>query len=96
MGELNVTVMMAASAVALSARSGQVTQHDVEDLRVKTEELLGRDDPMRGPILTFASMYEVHRRDREAVRALGEDLWRAIGWGTATASTVPHRRDIDG
>lgn len=96
MGDMNVMVMMAASAVALSARSGQVTQHDVEDLRVKAEELLGRDDPMRAPILTFASMFEVHRRDRTALQRLGEDLWRAIGYSTAPAPRLPERRDIDG
>ena len=93
---LNVAVMMAASAVALSARVGMVTQHDVEDLRTKCEELLARDDPMREPILTFASMFEVHHRDRAQLRELGEDLWRAIGYGTAPAPLLRNRRDIDG
>ena len=97
MGEpLNVTVMMAASAVALKARHGGLTQHDVDDLRTKTEELMARDDPTRHPILTFATMYEEHRRNLEALRELGEDLWRAIGYATAPDRTLPERRDIDG
>ena len=93
---LNVAVMMAASAVALKARHGGLTLHDVDDLRVKAEELLARGDPMRTPILAFASMYEVLRRDPQPLRELGEDLWRAIGYATAPGPTLPERRDIDG
>lgn len=105
----NVTVLMAASAVAMKARDGgqsseregrarhsALTQHDVDDLRTKAEELLAHDDPFRAPVMTFASMYELERRNPAGLIAIGEDLWRAVQWATNPGPRLPERRDIDG
>jgi hypothetical protein len=93
---LCVPVLMSASAVALSARCGQVTAHDVDAMREQTEELLRPDDPTRPAIMAFASMYELVRRDPEALKALGEDLWRAVNYAVAPAPNPHWRADIDG
>lgn len=88
---------MAALAVALSARTGGLTLHMVDDMRTKAEELLARDDPLRSAILTFCTMYEQDSRDAAALAAHGEDLQRAVQWVTAPAPAPERvRRDIDG
>lgn len=66
--------LMAAFSTAMSARAGQVTPHQVDEMRIKAEELLDRDDPVRAHVLSFATMYEEHRNDAAAVKSLGETL----------------------
>lgn len=70
--------LMAAFSTAMSARAGQVTPHQVDEMRIKAEELLDRDDPVRGAVLSFATMYEAHRRDPEAIKSLGETLETSV------------------
>ncbi len=97
--------LFAAQAVALSARMGEVTLHAVDDLRTKAEELLPKGDPLRQAVLAFATMYEVHRRDKAALAAMGEALDRAVAEALrrqpVDPSTWPapvdlERRDIHG
>jgi hypothetical protein len=78
--------LFAAQTVAMNARMGSLTLHAVDDLRTKAEELLGKADPLRAAILTFATMYEVHRRDEAALASMGETLERAL----RVALDVPH------
>lgn len=78
--------LFAAQAVALSARVGELTLQAVDDLRTKAEELLGKGDPLRAAILTFATMYEVHRRDKAALASMGETLEAAL----RVSLDVPH------
>lgn len=96
-GGFNVSVMMAASAVALKAQHGGLTLHDVDDLRTKAEELLAKDDPFRPAVMTFATMYEQNRRNPAALAELGADLWRAVHYITAPPPPATReRKDIDG
>jgi hypothetical protein len=90
--------LMAALSVALNARTNQLTQNVVDDMRTKAEELLPRDHAAYGAIMNFATMYELHRRDVPVLAELGDQLQRAIDWATAPAPTpaLPYRRDIDG
>ncbi len=92
---LCLPVLMSALAVALSARTGGLTPHAVDAMREQAEELMGRDDPTRPAIMAFASMYELVRRDAEALRELGEDLKRAVNYAVASLPTQS-RADIDG
>lgn len=87
---------MAAFAVAMSAKMGQLTIHAVDDMRARAEELLDRTDPVRSDILNFATLYELHARDKAALELLGENLRRAIDYATAPAPRVGFRSDIDG
>lgn len=91
-----VPALMAAQAVALSARTGSLTQHAVDDMRTRAEELLGRDDPMRAAVLAFATQYELHRRDPYALQKLGEALERALRGALSLDQVLRERRDIDG
>jgi hypothetical protein len=97
MGDQHVAALMAAYAVAMCARTRQLTSHEVEDMRVKAEELLLRDHPAYPIIMTFCTMYEVDRRDKDAVAALGEDLERGLRHAVwQPEHPMPERRDIDG
>lgn len=78
-GDSLVPALMAAQSVALSARTGQLTLHQVDDARTRAEELLPRDHPVRAAILTFATMYEQDRRDAHQIRKQGEYLQDALG-----------------
>lgn len=91
-----VPALVAAQAVALSARTDGLTMHAVDDMRTKAEELLARDDPMRGAMLAFATQYEALRRDPYALRLLGEALERALAEALALGPAPARpRRDID-
>ncbi|MES2667435.1 MAG: hypothetical protein V4712_15155 [Pseudomonadota bacterium] len=92
----SLPVIFAAKAVAGSARCGGLTQHMVDDLRTKAEELLARGDALRLEVLAFATMYEEHRWDAYAMEKLGESLDRAVHEAlNPTAPPLRHRRDID-
>lgn len=89
--------LFAAQAVAMSARTDGLTLHAVEDMRTKAEELLMRDDPLRAAVLTFASMFEVHHRDKAALADLGVSLELAVAQSIAPVRPeLRWRADIDG
>lgn len=90
-------VLMAAKTAALCARTNALTAHCVEDMRVKAEELLGRDDPLRPACILFATKFEELQRDAYALRMLGEALDREIDLALGIGTVAPrYRRDIDG
>lgn len=92
-----VSVLMAAKAVALSARTDGLTPHAVEDMRTRAEELLARDDALRPACIRFATMFEEYRRDAYALRMLGEELEREIEAALGLTPPAPRlRRDLDG
>lgn len=94
---VHMPALFAAQAVALSARTGSLTQHAVDDLRTKAEELLPRGDDLRSEILSFATKYEELRRDAYAVEKLGETLERALAASlNPDRAAARERRDIDG
>lgn len=89
--------LMAAKSVALSARTGCLTLHAVEDMRTRAEELLPRGDALRAAVLSFATMYEQYRRDPDALVKLGEGLDRDIDCAIGLQRPeLRARRDIDG
>ena len=89
--------VFAAQAVAMSARCNSLSAMAVHDLCSKAEELLPRGDDLRCAVLSFATMYEVHRRDEYALRLLGEQLEAAVHVHLHPQSRpAPFRRDIDG
>ena len=91
------TVLFAATAVALTARTGGLTQNAVDDLRTKAEELLDRGDDLRLAVLSFATMWEEYHRDPYALEKLGEALGRAVDQAlNPAARPARERRDIDG
>lgn len=92
-----LSVLFAATAVAGSARTGGVTQHMVDDLRTKAEELLDRGDDLRLAVLAFATMFEEYRYDAYAMTKLGETLDRAVHVAlNPEARPARERRDVDG
>ncbi len=97
MGDDHTAALMAAFAVAMNARTNQLTQHLVDDMRAKAEELLPREHQAYPLILGFATQYELHRRDPEALATLGETLQHGIRLAVAPASPeLPFRSDLDG
>jgi len=89
--------MTAALSVAMSARTGSLTQHAVDDLRTKGEELLPRGDDLRSAILSFATRYEQLKRDQVALKYLGEELQAALAKTlNPDQPALRERRDIDG
>lgn len=90
-----------AQAVAMSARTNQLTRHAVDDLRTVAEETLPKDDSsggdLRRAILTFATGYEVLRHDAYGLAKLGEQLEEALhrAIGIVRPELRP-RSDIDG
>lgn len=90
-----LSALMAAHAVALSARTGSLTQHAVDEMRGRAEQVMGREDTMRAAILSFATMYEALRRDAYAVEKLGEQLEAALRSELSLTRTMRERRDLD-
>lgn len=90
-------VLMAAQAVAMSARTGSLTAHAVDAVRVQAEELLERGDDLRSAVILFATQFEQFRRDAYALAKLGEQLERAISAALhPDARPTEPRMDIDG
>lgn len=87
-------VLMAAQAVALSARTGGLRRDQVDDMRTKAEELLERGDTFRTAVLMFATQFEAEWRDRVAVVSLGEELQRSVDRALRPDPPDLHRRDI--
>jgi hypothetical protein len=97
MGDEHLPALMAAFAVAMNARTGQLTQHLVDDMRTKAEELLRRDHPAYPLITAFATQYEIHRRDPGQLEILGDALEHGIRLAVAPAEPdKPWRADLDG
>lgn len=91
-----MAALFAAKAIALSARTGSLTMHAVDDARAKAEELLDRDDDLRPAIIRFATQFEQYRRDPYALEKLGEELDRAIEDALGLSPAAPaYRADID-
>ncbi len=87
--------LLAAAAVALSARCGRLQPHQVYILTARAADLPA-EDPLRGVAMLFASHYPAHRRDPEALASLGEELDRGIRRALAPATVGAGRRDIHG
>lgn len=96
MAERHGPVLLAALAVAMRARTGGLIGHEVDDMRIRAEELLERDDELRRAIMGFATGYELHRHDPAAVAELGEELDRNIERDLRPVPPDIERRDIHG
>lgn len=93
-GDEHVPALMAAFAVALSARTNMLTPHAVDQMRTQAEELLPRDHGAYSAIVSFATQYEIYHRDPEALAKLGEYLEASLT--EAVGPRRPYRADIDG
>ncbi len=91
MSDTHVAALFAAQALALSARTGTATSHQVDTARIQAEELLPRDHPARAAVITFATMWEQHRRDPEQIRKQGEYLQDALGRALNPDAVAPRQ-----
>lgn len=91
MSDAHVAALFAAQAAALSARTGTLTLHQVDDARTKAEELLPRDHPVRSAVISFATMWEQYRRDPEQIRKQGEYLQDALGRALNPDTVTPRQ-----
>ena len=96
MDERQGPVLLAALSVALRARMGGLTAEEVSDMRVRAEELLDRGSSLRAAVFSFATMYELHRRDPAALVVLGEELDRGLSRALRPDPVDLSRRDIHG
>lgn len=87
--------LLAATAVALSARGGFVAPHAVEQMR-GAARALPADHALRFEMLAFAEAFEAQRRDPAALEALGLALDRGITRLFRAAPVDQARRDIHG
>ena len=94
--QIPVKVLMDALAVALRARDGSVTQHEVDGLREKVEELMKGDTSFAPCVFRFCTDYELVRRDPERLKAAGEALHYAIKVATDRVPDGSGRADLDG
>lgn len=93
-GDQHVPALMAAFAVALSARTNMLTPHAVDQMRTQAEELLPRDHDAYPAIVSFATQYEIYHRDPEALSRLGQYLEDSLT--QAVGPRLPWRADLDG
>jgi hypothetical protein len=89
-------VLLAAQAVALRARTGGLQAYEVDGMRVRAEELLTRDDPLRAAIYMFCTMYELDRHNAAAVALHGEELSRGVDRALRPDAPDAGRVDIHG
>lgn len=89
-------VLSDAFAVALSAKTGDITPLAVDHLRGQAEELLPEGTPFRAAVLHFASLYEVFRRDPVRLVEMGDELARAVEIALLPEPPDLHRSDIHG
>lgn len=90
----HVPALMAAFAVALSARTNMLTSHAVDQMRTQAEELLPRDHAAYPAIVSFATQYEIYHRDPDALARLGQYLEDSLH--QAVGPQRQWRADIDG
>lgn len=97
MSDEHTPALLAAFAVALSARTQTLTAQAVDDMRARAEELLTPTHPVRPAIIAFATQYELHRRDPEKLAELGDELEACLRRAVALQTPErPWRADIDG
>lgn len=88
-------ILLAATAAALSARTGRIQPHQVEAL-TGAAHALPEGHPLRFEVMTFCHAWGQHRRDPEAVSALGEALDRGIARALRKDPIDRNRSDIHG
>jgi hypothetical protein len=96
MGDAHTPALLAAFAVALSARTGTLTAQVVDDMRARAEELLPRDHALRPAIMGFCTMYELRKRNAAQLVELGAELQRNLDRATAPPVAFRERKDTDG
>jgi hypothetical protein len=93
-----VDIGLGAAALAMKAKCGQLTRHDVDELRERAEQLLHRDDPMFRDICWFATQFGEHPEDAAHVAYLGRLLHErlVLREDDARADACQRRADING
>lgn len=89
-------VRLAALALAMRARVGDMVRHDLDMLLAQADEILDSDDPLFLEISKFASQYLICSRDPVMVSTLGQELERAVQVATLPTPPDASRADIHG
>lgn len=87
--------LLAATAVAMSARGGAVRPEAVQQLR-DLAAALPADHALRFEAQAFAAAFEAHRRDPQALAHLGAALDRGITRALRRDPVDVGRKDIHG
>ena len=87
--------LLAATAVAMSARGGAVRPEAVQQLR-DLAAALPADHPLRFEALGFAAAFDTYRRNPQALAVLGEALDRGITRALRRDPVDLGRKDIHG
>lgn len=88
-------ILLSATAVALSARTGGLQLHQVDALEDQARAL-PPDHPLRFDALSFVLHWREYRRDPEAIAELGEALDRGIARVLRKDPIDRNRSDIHG
>lgn len=88
--------LLAAQAVALRARTGGLQAYEVDDMRVRAEQLLARDSALRAAIYHFCTMYELDHHDSAKLIEHGEELSRGVDRALRPDAVDAGRIDIHG
>lgn len=92
----DLSVKLAAQAVAMGAMINDLDGLAVEDMRSRAEELLSRDDPFYRAITGFATQYQLASHDPAALAMQGRILRDAVLDAAGGGYHPRERRDIDG
>lgn len=93
---MQMDVILAAWHAAMRAKLGDLDMMDVEDMRVRAEELLDHGCDLYRAITGFATRVEIVRHDRDALACEGRWLAHALERELGLVRDLPERRDIDG
>lgn len=88
--------LLAAQSVSMRARIGGLEAHEVDDMRTRAEELLGRRDQLRAAIFEFHTMFQMYPRAGAELIELGEELGRAVDRALRADAPDAGRVDIHG
>lgn len=89
-----IEVGMAALSVAMGAKCAQLTEADVDAMRVKAEEMLPHDHPMFLAITAFATQYMEDQHAPDRLAELGRTLHDFLAtWPAPSEAPAPLRFD---
>lgn len=91
-----VGIKMAALAVALQAKCGELDPLDVADLLARAEQELDAEDQLFRAITDFATQHQLCRFDLPKLAEIGADLNRHVEIACLPSPPDPERSDIHG
>ena len=73
-----ISVKFNAISVALSGKSGSLTQQDVDDLVTRASQYLDSGNPIFRAVSEFATQYQICKSDKDQLFAICETMHRAV------------------